>query len=112
MGLSQLSERCRKCPKVSTCNHKRMEALGYLTPCPEHLANGMQTSVVLCDEIETAKGGIIPGTVNLCGDNVINIGGESIAKPEFEKFAEEVKKRIAHAIGVPEDILFGRYGTR
>lgn len=35
MGLSKLSEKCRVCPKVDTCNHKRMEALGYL---PEPLA--------------------------------------------------------------------------
>lgn len=34
MGLSRLSAACRACPYVSTCNHKRMEALGYL-PMPE-----------------------------------------------------------------------------
>lgn len=30
MGLSRLAEACRKCPYVDTCDHKRMEALGYL----------------------------------------------------------------------------------
>lgn len=30
MGLSRLSEACRKCPFVKTCQSKRMEALGYL----------------------------------------------------------------------------------
>lgn len=34
MGLSRLSAACGACPYVSTCNHKRMEALGYL-PMPE-----------------------------------------------------------------------------
>lgn len=34
MGLSRLSAKCRACPRVSTCDHKRMEALGYL-PMPE-----------------------------------------------------------------------------
>lgn len=34
MGLSRLSAACRACPYVSTCNHKRMEAFGYL-PMPE-----------------------------------------------------------------------------
>lgn len=29
MGLSRLSDKCRTCPFVDTCNHKRMEALGY-----------------------------------------------------------------------------------
>lgn len=30
MGVSRLSEKCRKCKHVDTCNHKRMEALAYL----------------------------------------------------------------------------------
>ena len=34
MGLSRLAAKCRACPHVSTCNHKRMEALGYL-PLPK-----------------------------------------------------------------------------
>ena len=31
MGLSRLSEKCRKCPFVDKCNHKQMEALAYLS---------------------------------------------------------------------------------
>lgn len=31
MGLSRLTEVCRKCPYVDTCDHKRMEAIGYLS---------------------------------------------------------------------------------
>lgn len=30
MGLTQLSEKCKKCPFVDTCENKRMEALAYL----------------------------------------------------------------------------------
>lgn len=30
MGLSKLSAKCRKCPFVSKCDNKRMEAYGYL----------------------------------------------------------------------------------
>ncbi len=30
MGLSRLAEKCQKCPFVEKCNHKQMEALGYL----------------------------------------------------------------------------------
>lgn len=33
MGLSRLSAKCRACPKVDTCDHMEMEALGYL-PMP------------------------------------------------------------------------------
>lgn len=34
MGLSRLAEACWECPYVDTCDHKRMEALGYL-PMPK-----------------------------------------------------------------------------
>ena len=34
MGLSRLAAKCRACPHVSICDHKQMEALGYL-PLPE-----------------------------------------------------------------------------
>lgn len=34
MGLSRLSAKCRACPKVDICDHKEMEALGYL-PTPK-----------------------------------------------------------------------------
>lgn len=34
MGLSKIAAKCKACPHVSTCDHKRMEALGYL-PLPE-----------------------------------------------------------------------------
>lgn len=29
MGLSKLAAQCQVCPYVDTCDHKRMEALGY-----------------------------------------------------------------------------------
>ncbi len=32
MGLSRTCKRCRCCPKCETCDHKRMESLGYLDP--------------------------------------------------------------------------------
>lgn len=35
MGLSRLSKECSECPFVEKCQHKRMEALGYL-PEPVH----------------------------------------------------------------------------
>lgn len=30
MGLSQLAEKCKKCPFVDKCEHKRMGELAYL----------------------------------------------------------------------------------
>lgn len=44
MGLSQLSEKCQKCPFVDKCEHKRREALAYL-PDPI-LAEASQSSMV------------------------------------------------------------------
>lgn len=37
MSLSKLSDKCQACPFVDTCDHKEMEALGYL-PLPEPAA--------------------------------------------------------------------------
>ncbi len=34
MGLSKLAAGCRVCPYVDTCDHKRMEALGFLPEPP------------------------------------------------------------------------------
>ena len=34
MGLSKLAAGCRVCPYVDTCNHKRMEAVGFLPEPP------------------------------------------------------------------------------
>ena len=31
-ACTQLAGRCAVCPKVSTCDHKRMEHLGYIIP--------------------------------------------------------------------------------
>ena len=30
MALARLTKQCRECPFVETCEHKKMEALGYL----------------------------------------------------------------------------------
>ncbi len=34
MGLSKLAAGCQSCPHVDTCDHKRMEALGFLPEPP------------------------------------------------------------------------------
>ena len=34
MGLSKLAAGCQACPYVDTCDHKRMEALGFLPEPP------------------------------------------------------------------------------
>lgn len=34
-AYSQLARKCAVCPKVSTCDHKRMEHFGYIIPSPD-----------------------------------------------------------------------------
>lgn len=41
MGLSQLSEKCKKCPFVDTCKNRRMESLECL---PETMLAGASQS--------------------------------------------------------------------
>lgn len=38
MGLSRLSEKCKKCSKNYTCDNKRMEARAYIIPTIPSLA--------------------------------------------------------------------------
>ena len=53
MGLSKMAEKCRVCPYLDTCDHKEMEALGFLT-LPEAAAfpTMMGANVRLADEAQ------------------------------------------------------------
>lgn len=44
MGLSKLAAQCQVCPFVDTCDHKRMEVLGFL-PLPEQTAERLGTNI-------------------------------------------------------------------
>lgn len=39
-AFSVLSQKCQRCPKVSTCDHKRMEHLRYIIPPIDTRGNG------------------------------------------------------------------------
>lgn len=54
MGLSRLSKTCQACPYVETCDHKRMEALGYL-PTPKLNALNNQTVEIKVSNIPLSK---------------------------------------------------------
>lgn len=54
MGLSRLSKKCQACPYVETCDHKRMETLGYL-PTPNLNALNNQTVEIKVDNIPLSK---------------------------------------------------------
>lgn len=46
MGLTKLSEKCSKCPKKDTCDHKRMEAVAYLEPTLNPLAQPLAQPLI------------------------------------------------------------------
>ncbi len=73
MGLKRLAESCRNCPFVKTCDHKKMEALGYF---PEPLAAEVKATLM----IEKAAP-ILRETMNI----VIDGGTVKVYKDEFEK---------------------------
>lgn len=54
MGLSRLPKKCQACPYVETCDHKRMEALGYL-PTPKLNTLNNQTAEIKVDNIPLSK---------------------------------------------------------
>lgn len=58
MGVSKLSDKCRKFPKKNECNHKKMEALAYLEPCGQ--SSGVNASQPLAREtMQINVGGVI-----------------------------------------------------
>lgn len=82
MGLSRLSEKCRVCPKVDTCQNKRMEALAFLDgPC----------------EMELAAGTATPGAMVVTTED------------DMEALIDALKKGIAIAAQIPQHILCKHY---
>ena len=82
MGLSQLAEKCQKCPKVGNCNHKRMEALAFMDgPC----------------ERELAAGTVIVGPANIGPVDAVTA------------FSDAVEKAVAIAAQIPQHILCKHY---
>lgn len=46
MGLSKLSEMCKVCPEVNSCNHKRMEMCALAELPPKMCADAGQTASI------------------------------------------------------------------
>lgn len=82
MGLSRLSEKCRICPKVDTCQNKRMEAMAFLDgPCEMELAAGTATTGAMVVTTEDA----------------------------VAAFCDAVEKAVAIAAQIPQHILCKHY---
>ena len=72
--ISQMAERCRKCPDRDKCNHKRMEMCAYI------------------DEPKTITTASIPNEINISMGvgGVLNVGIGDIAK-EIEKSISKIR---------------------
>lgn len=89
MTLSRLSARCAKCPKVDSCDHKRMEMVGFLEPTAAKPESVLQNSLIVPHEYRQVK--IAPNTT-------VTIDLEDIKK--------DIEKSIAKQAG-----LYGGFFT-
>lgn len=56
MSLKRLAAKCQVCPKVDTCDHKRMESVGFLEPSMlESVSQDIQSPLLEPIARETVK---------------------------------------------------------
>lgn len=102
MSLSKLSARCQACPFVDTCDHKEMEAFGYL-PLPESAAQptekGYRNVENLWDNPKMLIGSdpASGGMVSMSGKIDIDVEG--------------LVRTIAREIHLPERVLRGELAS-
>lgn len=78
MSLSRLAAKCRVCPKVDTCDHKEMEAYGFL-PLPTQ-----QETIIFSEPSE-----------------------EDLIRAAKKINTDEFVKEIARVVQIPERLLRG-----
>lgn len=88
MTLSRLCAECAKCPKVDTCDHKRMEMVGFLEPTSATANSELPNSVIVPHEYRQVK--IAPNTT-------VTIDLEDIKK--------EIEQSIAKQAGLYGDFF-------
>ena len=87
MPLSKLSVKCAHCPNVDSCDHKRMEAVGFLKPTTAKADVELQESMLVPHDYRQVK--IAPNTT-------VTI--------DLEDMKKEIEKSIAKYAG-----LYGGY---
>lgn len=79
MTLSRLSSKCAKCPKVNTCDHKRMEMVGFLEPTAATANSELSNSAIVPHKYRQVK--VAPNTtVTIDLENIKKEIEQSIAK--------------------------------
>lgn len=78
MGLTRLAEKCKNCPFVDSCDHKQLEALGYL-PNPIVAEAGSLSAAELTQPI-------LRETVNMIIDGkVVKVYKDDIEKQLYKE---------------------------
>ncbi|HAG04063.1 MAG TPA: hypothetical protein DCG28_01370 [Lachnospiraceae bacterium] len=88
MTLSRLCSECAKCPKVETCNHKRMEMVGFLEPTSATANSELSNSAIVPHKYRQVK--VAPNTT-------VTIDLEDIKK--------EIEQSIAKQAGLYGDFF-------
>ena len=79
MTLSRLCAECAKCPKVDTCDHKRMEMVGFLESASATAKQEVANSVIVPHKYRQVK--IAPNTtVTIDLEDIRKEMEQSIAK--------------------------------
>jgi hypothetical protein len=87
MTLSRLSEKCKYCPFVDTCDHKQMEMVGFLEPATRNNRQDIEEQLIVPHDYRQVK--IAPNTT-------VTI--------DLEDFKNEINKSISKSAG-----LYGGY---
>lgn len=98
MGLSKLSAMCQACPLVDTCDHKEMEALGYL-PLPEPATPPTETGYRNVENLWGNPKMLISS--NLASGGMVRSGGK------IDIDVERLIRTITREIQLPERVLRG-----
>lgn len=75
--ISQMAEKCQKCPDRDKCNHKRMEMCAYI------------------DEPKATVSNAIPNGINM---SVANVGG--VMSMSMGDIAKEIEKSINKSLSM------------
>lgn len=78
MGLSRLSERCRKCRYVDTCDHKEMEGLMVIEAVQPASAEACAPVLAPSDTV----------TINLDSQTAVTVN------------ADQIRRQIARSFGI------------
>lgn len=86
--ISRLCEQCRKCPFVSKCNNKRMQAMEYLEPKVTDSASVDYASPVLADILVKHD------------YRDIKVGENTTITIDVEEFKRQMKKDFYMELGI------------